>query len=45
MGNASYIRSFAKTGGYLIEKEEYNSFGNFAADPEGANLSLQVRRP
>jgi hypothetical protein len=27
MGYANYIRSFAKTDGYLIEKEEYNSFG------------------
>jgi hypothetical protein len=26
-GYANYIRSFTKTDGYLIEKEEYNSFG------------------
>jgi hypothetical protein len=27
MGYTNYIRSFTKTDGYLIEKEEYNSFG------------------
>jgi hypothetical protein len=27
MGFANHIRSFANTGGYLIEKEEYDSFG------------------
>jgi hypothetical protein len=27
MGHADYIRSFAKTDGYLMEREEYNSFG------------------
>jgi len=27
MGHANYIRSFAKTDGHLIEREEYNSFG------------------
>ena len=33
MGYANYIRSFAKTDGYLIEKEEYGSFGVISIIP------------